>query len=80
MESIDIKVKEILSVVLGISDISAIESVCMNTDETWDSMKQLTIVTALENEFDIFIDAADAVNLISFESISSFLINHPELD
>jgi len=80
MQDIEQIVKEILSAVFKVSSSSSIESLSMATETSWDSMKQLTLITALENEFDIFIEAAEAANLTSYEIIVKFVSNHSEMD
>lgn len=35
--------------------------------ENWDSVRQLSLTTALEDEFDIMFDAEDILELISYE-------------
>lgn len=73
------KTKQILTTVLKLSPSDMIEDVSMKNTATWDSMAHLSIVTGLENEFDIFIEASEAELLISYSSIVDFLTNHPEL-
>lgn len=73
-------VEKILTSVFNLPDNTVFEDLEIDSITEWDSMKQLTIITAIENEFDIFIDASDANKLTSYNSIIEFLNNHPETD
>ena len=46
------------------SDIK--ESLTALDVDTWDSMGQMNLATALENEFKIFLDPEDIIQLISY--------------
>ena len=72
--------KNIFQEVFPLADNRQPESISIDSEPSWDSMKQLTIITAIENEFDIFIDAADAAKLTSFKRITDFLQTHPEIN
>ncbi len=76
---IDETVKEILIVVLELDPSTPMGPVNSENIALWDSMRQLAIVTALESEFGLFIDAADAVSLTSYNNIIKFLEAHPEV-
>jgi len=80
MKTNDYIVKEIILAVIEIKDKNLVEQLSMDNEESWDSMKQLTIITALENEFDIFIEASEASNLTSYDLILDFVNNHSEID
>ena len=80
MKNIDQTVKNVLSAVFEVNEETPIELLNINSEESWDSMKQLTLIAALENEFDIFIEATDATNLTSYDNIMNYLINHSEIN
>ena len=80
MSYIEEKAKNILAVVLKLDSDEAITNASMNSISGWDSMLHLSIITGLENEFDIFIEASEAEKLTSYASIIDFLNNHPEID
>jgi len=80
MKTNDYIVKDIILAVIEIKDKNLVEQLSMDNEESWDSMKQLTIITALENEFDIFIEASEASNLTSYDLILDFVNNHSEID
>jgi len=73
-------VKNILIIVLELDPNISMEEVDSDNIALWDSMRMLSIVAALENEFGLFIDASDAVNLTSYNNIIKFLENHPEME
>ena len=67
------KIAEILRFVFELSDDIEVSSLSADNRSDWDSMKQVTIVSALESEFDIFIEVDDAASLMSYEKIVSFV-------
>ena len=73
------KVKYILQIVLKLNSIESVDDVSMDKLFNWDSMAHLSIVTGIENEFDIFIEADEAEQLTSYNNILQFLNKHPEL-
>jgi len=79
MSDIEQKTKNILTIVLKLNSDTSVQNATMESISSWDSMALLSIVTAIENEFDIFIDAAEAEHLVSYEKIIDFLNNHPEI-
>lgn len=72
--------QNIFTSIFNIPNESLIENFSINSTSEWDSMKQLTLITAIENEFDIFIEANEATNLTSYKEIIIFLNNHPEIN
>jgi len=66
-------IEKILSFVLNISGDYDFNSLSIDTNQNWDSMKHVTIITAIENEFDIFIEADDATLLTSYEKIMNYV-------
>ena len=42
----------------------------------WDSLAHVSLVLAIENEFDVQVDASDAVELTSFDAVARFLESH----
>lgn len=80
MNTTEQTIKEIFRALFSFTDTKVIESLSIESEEQWDSMKQLSIITAIENEFDIFIDASEASKLSSYQIILEFLKNHPDLE
>lgn len=79
MKNIEKTVQYIFSELFPSSMEDSLEALNMDTESAWDSMKQLSIITAIENEFDIFIDVGDAVKLTTYKAIINFLSAHPEV-
>lgn len=67
------KVKEILCFVFSINEDYDMSKVNIDMIDSWDSMKQVAIVSAIENEFDLFIEVEDAISLTSYEKIIQYL-------
>ena len=67
------KIEDILTYVLNISGDFDVNKLSIETNQNWDSMKHVTIITAIENEFDIFIEADDATLLTSYEKILDYI-------
>jgi acyl carrier protein len=55
---------------LGDEDITAAS---MESFEEWDSLKMMTLIVVLEEEFEIEIPLDDIENLTSFRALQSFL-------
>ena len=79
MSALENTVENILTSIFTIPVNSTIADFNNHSSEEWDSMKQLTLVTAIENEFDLFIEASDASKLLSFKAIVEFLQKHPDV-
>lgn len=79
MSKYSISTKKILTAVLRLQSTQEIEDVSIDTTVNWDSMSHLSIITGLENEFDIFIEVSDVEKLRSYKDIVEFLSQHPEL-
>lgn len=46
---------------------------CKDNVEEWDSVRQLSLTTALEDEFDIMLDAEDILEVTSYEKTMAIL-------
>ena len=56
-------------IVMEVFEIDAIdEAMTRENTEKWDSLLHLTLVTAVEDTFDIMLDTEDILNLNSYES------------
>lgn len=72
------KVKEVMSTVLGV-DASAIDDgASMDTIPSWDSLRQMNLVLALEEAFGVSFPDEDAANATSFKLLS--LVLQEQLD
>lgn len=69
----DVKLSAILSSVFGVqaSEISA--SLTKADLQSWDSLKQMDLVTTLEREYSITLELMDIVSMTSVEAIMSVL-------
>ena len=55
-------------------EVSALNSEFNNTTvEGWDSVRQLSLTTAVEDEFDIMLDAEDILDFTSYENAKNIL-------
>jgi acyl carrier protein len=63
----------IFRVVFDLPDDRDLSSVRRITERKWDSLGHVSMVSALESEFDITIGAADSDSLQSFDSVRLFL-------
>ena len=64
------RIKKVMSEVLDIEELSINDSTSPETIESWDSLKQMNLIVALEEEFNIEFDGEDLENLINFKLIS----------
>ena len=61
--------KEVMATVLGIPVDSISEDTSMDTVESWDSIKHMNLVLAIEEELGISIPDEDAANITSYPLI-----------
>ena len=47
-----------------------------DTVEGWDSVHQLSLTTAVEDEFDIMLDAEDILEFTSYENVKTILAKY----
>ena len=67
------KIKEVMAAVLEV-DASAIgDDASMDSIESWDSLRQMNLVLALEDAFGVSIPDEDAANATSFKLLSLVL-------
>ncbi len=71
--AVESKVEEIFSFVFNLDEGVNIKDSSIENIDGWDSMKQVAIIAAIENEFDIFIEVNEAALLTSYSKIISFL-------
>lgn len=63
------RIKKIMSEIFGIDRNSISEETSIGNIETWDSLRHMNLVTALEEEFDIILDDDDFEIIISYSNI-----------
>lgn len=61
--------KEVMATVLGITVDSINDETSMDTVDSWDSIKHMSLVLAIEEEFGIGIPDDDAANITSYPLI-----------
>ena len=66
---IDNKVRLILAIVLRVPVTKLTENQALGQTASWDSLAQLDILAAIEQEFDMLIEPDEAVDLISLKAI-----------
>lgn len=69
----DDKIKTIMSIVFNVSVDEINDNTSSETLKTWDSLNQMNLVVALEEEFSIEFDDDDVINLDSFVNIKKLL-------
>lgn len=61
-------------------DESALNESFVNTDvDTWDSIHQLSMVAAIEEAFDLMMDAEDILEMTSYENVKQLLTSKYEI-
>jgi Acyl carrier protein len=65
--------KQVMATVLGVPVAAISESSSMDTIESWDSIKHMNLVLALEEEFGLSIPDEDAANITSYQLIKLVL-------
>ena len=68
------ELRELLINVLGVDTVSERDSV--DTIANWDSVRQLTLITAIEERYDITFDADQMLELTSVAAIVEALRQH----
>ncbi len=63
------RIKKVMSEVLGIDEASISDSTSPENVESWDSLKQMNIIVALEEEFDIELSDEDMAEMLNYELI-----------
>lgn len=69
MNELDNKILEVMSFVFEVPVSELNEESSQDTIESWDSVKHLNLIVALEEEFGIEIPIEEVGNLISFKLI-----------
>lgn len=73
------KLNQIFCEVYSVEE-SALNEEFINTKvETWDSIHQLSMVAAIEEAFDLMMDAEDILEMTSYESVKQLLSSKYEI-
>ncbi|BBY10634.1 acyl carrier protein [Mycobacterium marseillense] len=67
------KIKEVMAAVLGVDASTISEDASMDSIESWNSLRQMSLVLALEEEFGVSFPDEDAANATSFKLLSLVL-------
>ena len=67
---IEVKVKQLLAMVLDIPEAELSSESSMDSVESWDSLSQMNFVICLEEEFEIVIPDSEIQNMISLKLVS----------
>ncbi len=67
------RIKKVMSEVLGIDEASISDSTSPENVESWDSLKQMNIIVALEEEFDIEFNDEDIIEMLNFKLINEIV-------
>lgn len=63
------RIKAVMASVFGVEPETITDSASPDTIEEWDSLRHMSLVVALENEFDIRFDEDDIPNLLNYQII-----------
>ena len=67
------RLRKLLAVLLGVDEQQIDENASTETIEGWDSLKQMNIVVALEEEFDIQFSEEESILSDSYKSLVDLL-------
>lgn len=67
------KVKDVMAAVLEVDASEIDDDASMDTIESWDSLRQMRLVLALEDEFGVSFPDEDAANATSFKLLTLVL-------
>ena len=73
METIDARIKDVMSAVFEVDVESINEDSTQETIENWESIKTLDLVVSLEEEFDVVIPIEEVGNMTSFKYIKNMI-------
>ncbi len=69
----DETIKKLMAGVLEVPVDSITDSTTMDTEDTWDSLRHMEIIVALEEAFGIELEAEDLMQMTSFPEIRRVL-------
>lgn len=65
----EVRIKKVMCEVLSIQESDINDDLSPESVESWDSLKHMNLIVALEEEFDIEFDDEDIENLLNFKLI-----------
>jgi acyl carrier protein len=75
MSSTEERLRAIFREVFNLGDGVDPASCRQNETAQWDSLAHVSMIAALESEFNLTVDTSDALELTSFESVRRYLTN-----
>lgn len=75
-EEIEARVAEVVAGVFNVAAADVGPHTSMDTVEKWDSLQQLTLIVALEEEFDIHFTDEETVTLVNVPLIVEIVREH----
>jgi acyl carrier protein len=78
-DNVEERVREVIAEVFGLEPREVGPETSIETVEAWDSLQHLTVVLALEEEFDIQLDDEQTVAAVSFPVITEVVRERLEL-
>lgn len=76
MQYKDLKLKEVLSQVLNVSPDVISDEASTHTIASWDSLRHMNLIVALEEEFDVQLSDEQVVEILSYKLIKLVLKEH----
>lgn len=67
------KLKKIFAEVFSVDEKEVVEGFNKDSVDGWDSVHQLSLTSAVEDEFDIMLDAEDIIEFTSYENAKNIL-------
>ena len=67
------RVKEVMAAILGLEEDEIEDATSPNTVDSWDSLKHMALILALEEEFDVEFSDDQVVELTSYREIRETL-------
>ena len=64
---------EVFRAVLQLEDGANVQGVRQINQPSWDSLAHVSLMAAIESEFNLAIDTADSMDLTSFEAVALYL-------
>lgn len=70
------RINKIFCEVFSVDESSLSDTFNKDTVEGWDSVHQLNLTTAVEDEFDIMLDAEDILEFTSYDNVKAILAKY----
>ncbi|WP_041361669.1 acyl carrier protein [Nautilia profundicola] len=72
------RLKKVFAESLGIEEKKVTDDLKYNTIDEWDSVAHMTLVAAIEDEFDIMLDTDDIIDMSSFAKAKEIVAKYLE--